>query len=293
MGEEVVSNSGEEVKAVIIGFIGAGLMGRGMVLNLLMAGHEVRVIAHRSRAVIEELVERGAREVPTLAALAADADAIILCVSDSRAVEDVLEKIGPHLAAGQTVIDCGTSEPASTERIAKDLSARGIPFADAPLAGGTRQAEDGTLGVLLGCDDHVRPKAEPVLEAFASTIRHFGPPGSGHRAKLFNNYLVMGMIALVAETYTGAREAGIAWDDLYAVMLNGSANSGVLRKMVEPALAGDFEGYQFSLANVLKDVQYFRALGNSSELSGAIENFFVQHGHGDLNASRLLDPDVT
>jgi 3-hydroxyisobutyrate dehydrogenase-like beta-hydroxyacid dehydrogenase len=293
MGEEVVSNSGEEVKAVIIGFIGAGLMGRGMAHNLLKHGHAVRVIAHRKRDAIEGLIARGAVEAAGLGALACGADIIMLCVSDSRAVEDVLARLEPHLVAGQTVIDCGTSEPASTERIAKNLAARGIHFADAPLAGGTQQAEAGTLGVLLGCDEHVRPKIEPVLKAFASTIRHFGPPGSGHRAKLFNNYLVMGMIALVAETYTGARKAGIDWSDLYAVMLNGSANSGVLRKMVEPALQGDFEGYQFSLANVLKDVQYFRGLGNPSELSAAIERFFLAAGHGGLNASRLLDPDLT
>ena len=279
-------------QSVIISFIGAGLMGRGMVLNLMKHGHGLRVIAHRNRAVVDELVARGAQEVGDYATLARGADAVILCVSNSPAVEAVLAKLAPHLAAGQIVIDTGTSEPASTERIAKDLAARGVFFADAPMAGGTRQAEDGTIGILLGCDEEVRPMAEPILACFATTIRHFGPPGAGHRAKLFNNYLVMGMIALVAETYTRARDADINWDDLYAVMLNGSANSGVLRKMVEPALKGDFEGYQFSLANALKDVQYFRHAGGASGMSKAVEEFFQEKGHGELNASRLLDPKV-
>ena len=279
-------------QSVIISFIGAGLMGRSMVLNLMKHGHGVRVIAHRNRTVIDELAARGAEEATDLPALIQGADAIILCVSNSSAVEGLIAQLMPHLTAGQIIIDTGTSEPASSERIAALLSTMNVAFADAPMAGGTKQAEDGTIGILLGCDEAVRARVEPILACFATTIRHFGPPGAGHRAKLFNNYLVMGMIALVAETFTGARAANISWDDLYAVMLNGSANSGVLRKMVEPALKGDFEGYQFSLANALKDVQYFRCAGGASDMSKAVEDFFQEKGHGELNASRLLDPKV-
>ena len=98
------------------------------------------------------------------------------------------------------------------------------------------------------------------MSCFATIVRHMGPVGSGHAAKLISNYLVIGMIALVAEAFGTARRAEIDWRDLYEGMLNGSGNSGVLRKMVASALDEDFEGYRFSLANASKDIGYFKSL---------------------------------
>jgi 2-hydroxy-3-oxopropionate reductase len=104
------------------------------------------------------------------------------------------------------------------------------------------------------------------------------------------------MIALVAQAFGTARKADIDWRNLYDVMLNGSGNSGVLRKMVAPALDGDFEGYRFSLANASKDIGYFKTLasglGLETTLVAAVEDVFsgaIAKGHGQKNVSRLLD----
>ena len=281
-----------------VGLIGAGMMGHGMAANLLKHGHRVSVIAHRNRAPVEDLVAKGADEAKTLQDIAR-ADIILLCVTTSKVVEDTIKQLKPQLRAGQVILDAGTSAPAATKKLARELAAVGVAYADIPLTGGPEQAEQGVLGVLCGATAETFARIEPLLACFATTIRHFGPPGSGHTAKLISNYLVTGMVALVAEAFGAAREAQIDWQDLYAVMLNGSGNSGVLRKMVEPALKGDFDGYRFALANAAKDIGYYaelaEGLGCSSRLTDSVAEVFaraVETGHGGRNVSHLLDPAI-
>jgi len=281
-----------------VGLIGAGMMGHGMAANLLKHGHQLSVIAHRNRAPVEDLVAKGAREVHGLEEIAA-ADVILLCLTTSKVVEETIGRLRPHLRAGQIILDAGTSAPGVTKRLAHDLATAGVAYADIPLTGGPEQAEQGVLGVLCGASKDTFARIEPLLSCFATTIRHFGPPGSGHAAKLISNYLVTGMVALVAEAFGAARQAQIDWKDLYEVMLNGSGNSGVLRKMVEPALRGDFDGYRFALANAAKDIGYYaelaEGLGCSTKLTETVAEIFaraVETGHGGRNVSHLLDPAI-
>jgi len=281
-----------------VGLIGAGMMGHGMAANLLKHGHEVSVIAHRNRAPVEDLVAKGAREVRTPEEIAR-AEVILLCVTTSRVVAETLAALKPHLRTGQIILDAGTSAPQETKRLARELAGVGVAYADIPLTGGPEQAEQGVLGVLCGATEETFTRIEPLLACFATTIRHFGPPGAGHTAKLISNYLVTGMVALVAEAFGAARQARIDWKDLYEVMLNGSGNSGVLRKMVEPALKGDFDGYRFALSNAAKDIGYYaelaEGLGCSTRLTESVAEVFaraVETGHGGRNVSHLLDPAI-
>jgi 3-hydroxyisobutyrate dehydrogenase-like beta-hydroxyacid dehydrogenase len=229
----------------------------------------------------------------------AAADVIILCLTTTRVVEETLQNLMPDLRPGQIILDAGTSDPGSTRRLARELAGIGAGFADIPLTGGPEQAERGELGVLCGADEAVFTRIAPVLSCFATTVRHFGPPGAGHTAKLISNYLVTGMVALVAEAFGAARQAGIDWKSLYEVMLNGSGNSGVLRKMVAPALEGDFDGYRFALANAAKDIGYYadlaETLGCRTALAEAVAETFakaLETGHGGRNVSRLLAPAI-
>ncbi|MCX7351066.1 MAG: NAD(P)-dependent oxidoreductase [Alphaproteobacteria bacterium] len=281
-----------------VGLIGAGMMGHGMAANLLKHGHQVTVIAHRNRAPVEDLRAKGAREATSLAEIA-EAEVILLCVTTSKVVEETIRQLKPHLRTGQIILDAGTSAPAATKKLAHELAALGVAYADIPLTGGPEQAEKAELGVLCGASEETFARIRPLLACFATTIRHFGPAGSGHTAKLMSNYLVTGMVALVAEAFGAAREAAIDWKDLYEVMLNGSGNSGVLRKMVEPALKGDFDGYRFALANAAKDIGYYaelaEGLGCNSKLTESVAECFaraVETGHGGRNVSHLLDPAI-
>ena len=281
-----------------IGLIGAGMMGHGMAVNLLKHGHGLSVIAHRNRGPVEDLVSRGASEVPDLAGIAR-AEIILLCLTTSKVVAETIKGLKPHLRRGQIILDSGTSAPDATRRLAHDLKVMGVGFADIPLTGGPEQAEQGVLGVLCGADAETFASIEPLLSCFATTIRHFGPPGSGHTAKLISNYLVTGMVALVAEAFGAARQSRTDWKDLYEVMLNGAGNSGVLRKMVEPALKGDFDGYRFALSNANKDIGYYlelaEKLGCATKLTESVADIFakaVETGHGGRNVSHLLDPAI-
>jgi len=281
-----------------VGLTGAGLMGHGMAASLLRHGHAVTVIAHRNRKPIDDLVSKGAREAGSLRELAA-ADVIILCLTTSRVVEETLQNLMPHLRPGQIILDAGTSDPGSSKELARRLAGMGVAFADIPLTGGPEQAERGELGVLCGADGETFARIAPLLACFATTVRHFGPPGAGHTAKLISNYLVTGMVALVAEAFGAARQAGLDWKSLYEAMLNGSGNSGVLRKMVGPALEGDFDGYRFALANAAKDIGYYADLAETLDrrtaLTEAVAETFakaVDTGHGGRNVSRLLDPAI-
>ncbi len=281
-----------------VGVIGAGLMGHGMAANLVKHGHEVSVIAHRNRGPVDDLVAKGAHEAENLADIAR-ADVILLCLTTSKVVEETISGLRPNLRSGQIILDAGTSAPDATIRLARDLATLGVSYADIPLTGGPEQAEQGVLGVLCGASDETFTRIKPLLACFATTIRHFGPPGSGHKAKLISNYLVTGMVALVAEAFTTARRTQIDWQDLYQVMLNGSGNSGVLRKMVEPALGGDFDGYRFAIANAAKDISYYaelaEKLGIRTPLTESVANVFsraVETGHGGRNVSHLLDPAI-
>ena len=281
-----------------IGLIGAGMMGHGLGCNLLRHGHALSVIAHRNRGPVDDLVAKGAKEAGSLKDIAA-ADAILLCLTTAKVVEETITGLKPHLRPGQTVMDAGTSAPDATRILARDLKSMGVGYADIPLTGGPEQAEQGVLGVLCGADAETFAAIEPLLSCFATTIRHFGPAGSGHTAKLISNYLVTGMVALVAEAFGAARAAQIDWGDLYAVMQNGSGNSGVLRKMVEPALEGNFDGYRFSIANAAKDIGYYteiaEKLGCATPLTESIAEIFanaVETGHGGRNVSHLLDPAI-
>ena len=281
-----------------IGLIGSGMMGHGMAVNLLQHNHQVSVIAHRNRGPIDDLVAKGAVEAKDLKGVAR-ADVILLCVTTSKVVADTILGLKPHLRRGQIILDSGTSAPDATRHLAHDLKAIGVNYADIPLTGGPEQAELGALGVLCGADEETFTRIAPLLACFATTIKHFGPPGSGHTAKLISNYLVTGMVALVAEAFGAARLAQIGWRDLYEVMLNGSGNSGVLRKMVEPALKGDFDGYRFALSNANKDIAYYTELaaklGCTTHLTESVAEIFakaVETGHGGRNVSHLLDPAI-
>ena len=278
-----------------IGLIGAGTMGHGLGANLIKHGHELWVIAHRNREHVDDLVKRGAYEVLELEALPAKAEVIILCVTTARVVEETLGRLKPRLKAGQIVIDSGTSDPETTRKLARELARLGVAYADAPVTGGPEQAMAAELGVLLGADDKTFARIRPLLECYASRIRHFGPPGSGQTAKIISNFVITGMIALVAEGFGAARKAHLDWRDLYEVMLNGSANSGVLRKMLEPALKGDFDGYKFSLANAGKDIGYYTDMAEPTPLAEAVLGVFRDAraaGHGGRNVSHLLAPAI-
>ena len=280
-----------------IGFAGVGSMGAGMVRRLLSAGYPVTVLAHRNRPRVEAVLALGAREATGPRGLAEASDVLLLCVSNAEAAEALVVEALPYLATGTLVIDTGTAPPEVPRRLHALSAERGIDFVEAPLTGGVAQAAAGSLGALVGADATALARARPVLEVFCATIRHFGAPGQAAAAKLLNNAMVMGIVALIAETFRNALKAGIDWRDLYEVAIRGSGDSGALRRLLPPAIDGDFDGYVFTLEGALKDLDYAaRAagpLGGQSALGAAVHAVFanaVAAGQGDRLLGALLEP---
>ncbi len=282
-----------------IGFVGLGAMGAGMATNLLAKHGQLNIVCNRSRGPVDRLVSQGAQEFADYADLTADSDLLILCLPNSEVVEAVVAAMADGLEEGKILIDTGTSSLQSTQRVAGTLEDRGVHFAEAPVTGGIKQAATGELGALVGAPPEVFETIEPVLQNFCSSVQHFGPVGAGARAKFVNNYMVMGIVALVCEAFHVAGVTGSDWDRLYDVVIRGSADSGAFRRIIGNAKNGDFEGYVFSIDGALKDMTYITemnaSLGRATPLNMAVLDFFsnaAKAGHGDRLLSELLRPEI-
>ncbi len=250
-----------------IGFIGVGLMGHGMAKNLVGKGFPLTVVAHRNRKPVEDLLAKGAREAKSAAELARGSDVVLLCVTGTPQVEAIVYGDDGLLGAarqGLVVVDTSTAEPASTAAIRADFVAKGAEFVDAPLARTPKEAEEGRLNTMVGADDAVFAKLEPVFRAYCENVIHAGPPGHGHTLKLINNFLAMSIATATAEAAATAAKAGVSLAKLHEIVSAGAINSGIfqltLGKMLE---SGDLSGLKFTLANAMKDLRYYTHLAES------------------------------
>ena len=282
-----------------VGFVGAGLMGSGMARCLLAAGHPLSVLVHRNRTPVEPLLAQGATEAQDPAALVEGAQVIVTCLPNADVVETLGAAILPHLRQGQIWIDTTTSRPEVSEKLASHLADKGAVFADAPVTGGPRQAQDGALASLVGCAEEHFPAIEALVRRYSRTVRRFGDPGRGHAAKLLNNLVTQGTTILLADAFQCADRLGVDKQALYDVMMTGAARSGTLEKAVAPALHGQFDGAQFTIENAAKDLRYGRDLITSIAPSRApVAAVFadrlaalVDSGRGTDFVSTMLDPD--
>lgn len=266
-----------------IGFIGLGLMGHGMAKNLVTKGFSLSVLPHKSRAPVESLTKLGAREAKSGAELARECDIVFICVTGSPQVEEAIYRQDGILEGarkGLIVIDCSTSEPASTAKIGADLAAKGVTLVDAPLARTPKEAEEGRLNVMVGASDAIFRTIEKALKAVAENIFHVGELGAGHKMKLINNFLAMGQAALIAEALAAAAKAGVDLEKFCKLVGAGAVNSGIFQMVAVQATLGKVDGLQFQLANGRKDLRYYthmtEALPVTSYLAEAVHQTFIQ-----------------
>lgn len=262
-----------------IGFIGVGLMGHGMAKNLVGKGFPTIVLGHRNRAPVEDLLKLGAKEAKDVAEVVKGSDIVILCVTGSPQVEDLVYRKDGILESGisgQIVVDTSTSQPGSTLKIFADLKAKGVRFVDAPLARTPVEAEQGRLNTMVGTDDATFLEIEPVLKAFCENIFHVGEVGAGHKIKLINNCAAIGQMALIAEALTACAKLGVDPKKYFALVSSGAANSGIFQMLAGKAVEGDFAGMKFGLANALKDVRYYSQMAMEFGVVGAMASATLQ-----------------
>ncbi len=262
-----------------IGFVGLGLMGHGMATNILAKGYALTGIAHRNRVPLDDLVARGAVEAADMADLARRSDIVFLCLTGSPEAEAVVAQLRPGLAPGSVVVDCSTGEPDVTDRLARDLAAIGVDYADAPLGRTPKEALAGTLDCMVGATPEVFARLRPVIATWAAKIVHVGGVGDGHRMKLLMNFLSLGYGALYAEVLTLSRKVGIPIETFDSVIRGGRMDCGFYQTFMGYARDGDREAHRFTLSNAYKDMRYLEAMANgvtvTTTLGSAIKNSYA------------------
>jgi 3-hydroxyisobutyrate dehydrogenase-like beta-hydroxyacid dehydrogenase len=250
-----------------IGFIGLGLMGHGMAKNLVAKGFPLTVRIHRNRKPAEDILAAGAKEAKTNAELARASDVVILCVTGSPQIEEIIygdEGILGVARNGLIVVDTSTAEPESTAKIRGDLARKGTLYVDAPLARTPKEAEEGRLNTMVGADDATFARLKPVLSAYCENVIHVGPPGHGHMLKLVNNFLSLSIAATIAEACATCAKSGVSIRKLHELVSAGAINSGIFQLIVGKMLeSGDLSGLKFTLVNAMKDMRYYTHFAES------------------------------
>ena len=226
-----------------VGFIGLGLMGRPMALNLIKAGHRVHVWSRR-RESMQPLLDAGAGDCASAAEVARHASVTIGMVSDAPDVEQVTlgtDGVADGAGAGHIHIDMSTIAPAAAQSIAARLAERGIVALDAPVSGGESGAIAGTLTIMVGGDADACARVLPLLEAMGKSITRIGEAGAGQVAKACNQIITGVGVASVAEALNFAAKSGVDGAKVREALLGGFAFSRILENHGQRMLARNFK----------------------------------------------------
>lgn len=256
-----------------VGMVGIGMMGHGMASRLVQHGHDLVVLEHPGNQPLDALKAAGVRAVQRPCDLAAVVDVVLLVVTGSAQVESVLT--GPDgilhgLRPGGIVVDCSTSIPASTVRMAQAVEGAGSRFLEAPMTRTPKEAAEGRLNLLVGGDAQVLEQVRPVLACLAEHITHVGPTGAGHGMKLLHNYVSLGMVTLLAEAAACAARSGMVPEVFVDVLARGGGGGVALERLKPYLLAGDPGGLRFTLANACKDLGYYGQMAQDAQASHAV-----------------------
>lgn len=230
-----------------IGFIGLGVMGKPMAMNLLNAGYKLTVW-NRTRSKMDDLLAMGASGAESPKEVAEKSDVVITMVSDSSDVEEVV--LGPQgiiygAHEGLVLIDMSTISPTVTQKIAQELNAKGVKMLDAPVSGGEIGAKQATLSIMVGGPKETFDRCLPILQVLGKKVTHMGSNGMGQITKLCNQIICALNIQAVCEGLMLGAKAGLDLRKLLDVVTAGAASSWMLSnlgpKMIERDMRPGFK----------------------------------------------------
>jgi 3-hydroxyisobutyrate dehydrogenase-like beta-hydroxyacid dehydrogenase len=254
-------------KKPVIGIIGIGLMGHGIATNVQKSGWKLNFLIHDGNQNTDNLTAAGAKAYTSGEALAANSEIIIICVTGTPQVENVLyheQGVLAGIKKNTVIIDCSTSLPASTIEIAKRVEATGGLFLDAPMTRTPKEAAEGRLNLLVGGDKELAKQHLPLMQSYAEKIVYCGPVGSGHTLKLLHNYVSLGFSTVLAEAAASSADAGIDPEVLINVLSSGGGKGAILDRLTPYITSGDNSNFRFSIANAHKDISYYLSMVNES-----------------------------
>lgn len=246
-----------------IGFIGLGMMGAPMSACLSKAGFALYVSdidANRTREICDQLSAS-----PLTPETAKSLDVLITMLPNSAIVESSLLQDGwaKHLPKGALVIDMSSSEPTRSRDLGATLAEQGLRYLDAPVSGGVKRAQNGTLAILVGGDEAVMADARPILDAMGQSILHIGPAGAGHAAKALNNFVsAVGLMATVEALHVADR-FGITPEAMTDVLNASSGRSNTSENKVKQFMLSGTFGSGFAMRLMDKDLGIAKSLADS------------------------------
>ena len=279
-----------------IGFIGLGLMGRPMCLNLHRAGARL-VIHNRSRAVVDNLIREAIEPADNPADVACRTEIVVLMVSDTPAVKQVLfgdNGLADGLRPGALVIDMGTTAVAATREYAARLAQTGVDFIDAPVSGGEIGARDGSLAIMAGGSEAAVKRAWPLFDILGKSTIHVGDVGAGQVAKAANQVIVGLNIGALAEALALAECAGVDPSKVRQALLGGFAASRILevhgQRMIDNSFApgGKVTTQHKDLTQALDLAASLGLSLPATHLNMTLYQRLIDKGEGGLDHSALI-----
>lgn len=283
----------------IVGFIGLGLMGHGIAKNIRKGGYELWVKGRHNRKPVESLLAMDAREAASPREMAARCDVVQLCLSNSQQVEEVMRGEDGIIAGarpGLIVIDSSTADPNSTAKLAQELAAKKGIMVDAPLGRTPKEAEEGSLDAMVGCDEATFAALQPLIHCWAKNVKHVGPVGSGHKMKLLMNFIGMSYGALFSEAVVLGVKMGISPQTIRDVIAPSRMGNGFFDTFMRYVVDRDRDAHKFSIANAAKDLRYVSNLADEAKTMNVIGSAAKQYythaeaiGRGDDYVPMLSD----
>ena len=250
-----------------IGFIGLGVMGEPMCRNIVQKSGRPVVAFDINPAPLDRLATHGVARAGSAAEVAGKAGTVLLSLPGGKELAALCQGPSGLIAAmrkGQTLVDLGTSGVPLTRELAAVSAAKGIDYADAPVARTRQAAEDGTLAITVGATPELFARLKPLLMCCASEVTHCGSVGAGQVVKILNNMVVVETVVAISEAAAIAREAGVDPKLLFDALSKGSADSFALRNHgMKAVIPGQFPERAFSVEYMLKDVTYALELAGS------------------------------
>ena len=283
-----------------IGFIGLGIMGRPMALNLLATGLDLAVYARRAEA-LTPLTDAGARAYASPAAVAEQADVVFTMLGDTSDVEAVIlggsgdadRAIIAGAQPGSVVVDMSTISPSATRRIAARLAEAGVTLLDAPVSGGDIGAREGTLSIMVGGPDAAFARVRPLLQVMGRNIVHVGDHGAGQVCKACNQIVVGQTIAAVGEALLLAEAAGVDGAKVREALLGGFAGSRILEVHGQRMLDANYQpGFKAALhqkdMRIVQETAHELGLGlPGAAMVAQLLNTLLGQGDGELDSAAL------